>query len=89
MPHPVDEHVGRKLRLFRVNAGYSQSELGEAVGVRFQQVQKYESGLNRVSASRLWDFARVLEVPIYSFFEGIDGGLHAPGVQRSQFESSI
>lgn len=73
MPHPVDEHVGHRLRFYRVNAGLTQSELGQAVGIRFQQIQKYESGSNRISASRLWDLSRILGVPIYRFFDGIDG----------------
>jgi len=69
--HPVDDHVGRRIRQRRWMLAMSQKELGSAVGVKFQQVQKYETGSNRVSASRLWDIAVVLKVPITFFFEGI------------------
>ncbi len=68
-PSPVDVHVGSRLRLRRKLLGMTQTDLGDAIGVRFQQVQKYESGKNRVSASRLCDLARVLHVPIDFFFE--------------------
>jgi transcriptional regulator with XRE-family HTH domain len=53
--------------------GMTQQQLGEKVGIKFQQIQKYETGMNRISASRLWDIAKVLDVPINYFFEGIDG----------------
>lgn len=69
MQHPVDLHVGQRIRLRRREAGITQQQLGEAVGIKFQQVQKYETGANRVSASRLWDIARALHVPVYYFFE--------------------
>lgn len=68
----IDTMVGRKMRLRRMALGLNQSELGAAIGVRFQQVQKYESGANRVSASRLWSVARALDVPVSYFFEGAD-----------------
>lgn len=71
MPHPVDIEVGRRLRVFRHNKGMTQAELADKVGIRFQQIQKYETGANRVSASRLCDIAKVLEVPVASFFDGI------------------
>ncbi|MCE8535695.1 helix-turn-helix domain-containing protein [Ruegeria pomeroyi] len=67
----VDTVVGRRIRARRSALGLSQAELGRAIGVRFQQVQKYESGANRVSASRLWAIAEVLDVHISHFFEGI------------------
>ncbi len=67
--HPVDMHVGTRLRLRRKMLGMSQDELGRAVGVTFQQVQKYERGTNRIGSSRLYDFARVLSVPVGFFFE--------------------
>jgi len=70
-PDPVDVHVGKRLRLRRTLMGYSQEQLAAAVGVTFQQIQKYERGSNRVSASRLYDIARVLNVPISFFFEDI------------------
>jgi transcriptional regulator with XRE-family HTH domain len=71
-PHPVDVHVGCILRQARLAAGMSQSALGEKAGVKFQQIQKYENGANRVSASRLWEMARTLETPIDLFFPRFD-----------------
>ncbi len=71
-PHPVDVHVGARLRLRRKMMGLSQSALGTKVGVTFQQVQKYENGTNRISAGRLHDFANILDVPISFFFDGYD-----------------
>jgi transcriptional regulator with XRE-family HTH domain len=68
-PHPVDVHVGQRLRLRRKLSGLSQTELGEKIGVTFQQLQKYESGANRISASRLFDLSRVLDVPVSYFFD--------------------
>lgn len=70
MPHPVDVHVGKRLRLRRTILGMSQESLGDSIGVTFQQVQKYERGINRMGASRLYDFSRVLQVPVSFFFEG-------------------
>ncbi|MDQ8028997.1 MAG: helix-turn-helix transcriptional regulator [Brevundimonas sp.] len=71
-PHPVDQHVGRRIQAQRVAAGYSQSELGQALGLTFQQVQKYERGVNRVSASKLWEIAAFLKVEIGYFFQEMD-----------------
>jgi transcriptional regulator with XRE-family HTH domain len=68
-PNPIDMHVGARLRLRRTLLGLSQEKLGEAIGLTFQQVQKYERGANRIGASRLFDIARVLDVPIGYFFE--------------------
>jgi transcriptional regulator with XRE-family HTH domain len=68
-PHPVDVHVGRRLRSRRTILGMSQEELGEAVGVTFQQIQKYERGLNRIGSSRLYEFACILGVGVSYFFE--------------------
>jgi len=73
MKHPVDVHVGKRVRHRRWMVGMTQQQLGEAVGIKFQQIQKYETGMNRVSASRLWDIANVMEVPISFFFEGLEG----------------
>lgn len=67
----VDVHVGRRLRLARKVKDMSQPKLAEAVGVTFQQVQKYEGGRNRIAASRLWALSRVLDVPVGYFFEGL------------------
>ena len=71
--HKTDIHIGRRLRERRVSLGMSQSELAEKLGVSFQQVQKYESGANRISGSRLWDICTVLGIPVGYFFEGLDG----------------
>ena len=70
-PRPIDVHVGSRIRFRRSLLGMSQKRLGEALGLTFQQVQKYESGVNRVSASRLFDLSRVLEVPIGFFFDDV------------------
>jgi len=72
MPHIVDIHVGKKIRQRRWLIGMTQQTLGETVGIKFQQIQKYETGANRVSASRLWDIAKALGLPVASFFEGIE-----------------
>ena len=74
-PSPVDIHVGSKVRLRRTLLGLSQERLGDALGLSFQQVQKYERGLNRIGASRLFDISRMLEAPISYFFEDIPEGL--------------
>lgn len=71
-PHPVDVHVGQRMRERRTLLGLSQSHLAERVGLTFQQIQKYERGTNRISASRLWQLSKVLGVPISWFFEDID-----------------
>ena len=72
MAHPVDVHVGKRIRHRRWLVGMTQQQLAEKVGIKFQQIQKYETGANRVSASRLWDIADALEVPVSFFFEGIE-----------------
>jgi transcriptional regulator with XRE-family HTH domain len=68
--HPVDRHVGQRVRIARLARGMSQSALAEAVGLTFQQIQKYEKGTNRISASRLFQFAQILGVDIPYFFQG-------------------
>ena len=73
MPHPVDEHVGARLRQLRKSIKLSQSALAERLGLTFQQVQKYERGTNRVSASKLHEAALVLNVSVSDFFEGLPG----------------
>jgi transcriptional regulator with XRE-family HTH domain len=78
-PHPVDVHVGQRLRLRRKLAGLSQTELGEKIGVTFQQLQKYESGANRISASRLFDLSRVLDVPVSYFFDEMTENVSGAG----------
>ncbi|WP_089898991.1 helix-turn-helix domain-containing protein [Loktanella fryxellensis] len=78
MPHPVDLHVGQRIRQRRWVTGITQQQLADAVGIKFQQIQKYETGANRVSASRLWDVAQALGVPVGFFFEGLDGAGSSP-----------
>ncbi|SLN34450.1 transcriptional repressor DicA [Roseovarius litorisediminis] len=74
MPHPVDVHVGKRIRHRRWLVGMTQQQLAESVGIKFQQIQKYETGANRVSASRLWDIADSLGVEVSFFFEGLESG---------------
>jgi transcriptional regulator with XRE-family HTH domain len=74
-PSPIDVHVGSRIRLRRTLLGMSQERLGEALGLTFQQVQKYERGVNRVGASRLFDLSRVLDVPISFFFDDMPESL--------------
>ncbi len=71
-PNPIDVHVGSRIRLRRTLLGLSQEKLAALLGLTFQQVQKYERGMNRVGASRLWDIGKVLEVPIGFFYEDMD-----------------
>lgn len=68
-PHPVDVHVGARLRLRRTILGMSQTKLGTALGLTFQQVQKYERGQNRMGASRLYECAKILDMPVSFFFD--------------------
>lgn len=70
--HPVDIHIGQRLRERRMLLGLSQERLGELLGLTFQQVQKYERGANRVSGSRLWEVARALDCPVSFFFDQLD-----------------
>ncbi|MDG3440321.1 MULTISPECIES: helix-turn-helix domain-containing protein [Nitrospirillum] len=72
-PNPIDVHVGSRVRLRRTLLGMSQEKLGEAIGLTFQQVQKYERGANRIGASRLFDLSRVLDVPVSFFFDDMAG----------------
>src|SRR5271154_7637768 len=72
-PDPVDVHVGKRLRQARLLAGLSQEELGDGIGVSFQAVQKYEQGENRLSASRLFRAAKLLDRPVSFFFDELDG----------------
>ncbi|HHS93809.1 MAG TPA: XRE family transcriptional regulator, partial [Rhodobacterales bacterium] len=73
--HPVDVHVGKRIRHRRWMVGMTQQQLAERVGIKFQQIQKYETGMNRVSASRLWDISEALSVPVDFFFEGLEGSV--------------
>src|ERR1700728_630098 len=84
-PSPIDVHVGSRIRLRRTLLGMSQERLGEALGLTFQQVQKYERGVNRVGASRLFDLSRVLDVPISFFFDDMPDSLaNTYGAQSSR-----
>ena len=78
-PSPIDSHVGSRVRMRRIMLGMSQEKLGEALGLTFQQVQKYERDVNRIGASRLFDLARVLDVPISFFFDDMPDSLGGNG----------
>lgn len=73
-PNPIDKHIGARIRMRRMMLGISQEKLGEALGLTFQQVQKYEKGANRVGGSRMQQIATVLQVPVGWFYEGAPGG---------------
>lgn len=79
-PNPIDVHVGKRLRLRRTLLGMSQERLGELLGLTFQQVQKYERGVNRIGSSRLYALGQILDVPVSFFFDDMAGaGYRAPG----------
>ncbi len=87
-PHPIDVNVGQKLRIRRSLAGVSQDQLGKAVGLTFQQIQKYERGANRISCSRLWEFSQLLDVKMSWFFN--NEGTHAnPFVALAEEQESF
>ncbi len=71
-PHPIEVHVGSRVRLRRILLGMSQTHLGEKLEITYQQIQKYERGFNRVSASRLYQISRILGVPVSFFFDDLD-----------------
>ncbi len=77
-PNPIDKHVGSRVRMRRVLIGMSQERLGDALGLTFQQVQKYEKGTNRIGASRLQQISRILGMPVEFFFEGSPSGDREP-----------
>src|SRR5205085_8334336 len=81
VPNPVDKHVGSRVRMRRMMLTMSQDEVGDALGLTFQQVQKYERGTNRISASRLQQSAHILQVPVTFFFEGAPSVPGAPRVK--------
>lgn len=81
--NPVDAHVGSRVRLRRMLVGLSQEKLGDRMGLTFQQIQKYEKGVNRIGASRLYQLSQILEVPVQFFFEG------APATNGSSSSSSF
>jgi transcriptional regulator with XRE-family HTH domain len=78
-PNPIDVHVGSRVRLRRNMLGLSQEKLGEAIGLTFQQVQKYERGANRIGASRLLELSRILDVPVQFFYDDQDP-VRAPAI---------
>ena len=73
MPHPVDSYVGKRVRFRRWQLGLTQQQLADKIGVKYQQIQKYETGANRLSASRLWEVATALDTPVSYFFEDASG----------------
>ena len=91
-PNPVDIHVGARLRLRRTLRGMSQEKLGDAVGLTFQQIQKYERGANRIGASRVYEFSGILEVPVSFFFDDMPDelkthdGRFAAGLRRDDHD---
>ena len=90
-PNPVDIHVGSRLRLRRMLVGLSQEKLGDRMGLTFQQIQKYEKGVNRIGASRLFKLSQVLDVPVQFFFEGMPSadGKSAAGMAESDSEAFL
>ncbi len=83
-PNPIDIHVGARVRLRRNLFGLSQTDLGKMLGITFQQIQKYERGVNRISASRLFNLSRVLDVPISFFFEDLSPAAAGAGKRRAR-----
>jgi transcriptional regulator with XRE-family HTH domain len=79
VPNPIDKHVGSRVRMRRMMLSMSQEKLGDALGLTFQQVQKYEKGTNRIGASRLQHISQILQVPVTFFFEGAPGQTKADG----------
>jgi len=91
-PNPIDVHVGNRVRLQRMLIGISQEKLGERLGLTFQQVQKYEKGINRIGASRLFELSRVLGVPVQFFYEdapAIGSQQSAPGFAERSSDSHV
>ena len=90
-PNPVDQHVGSRVRLRRMLLGMSQERLGQSIGITFQQVQKYEKGVNRIGASRLFQISEILDVPVQFFFEEAPhvDGRRAPGMAEANSETFI
>ncbi len=89
MKHRVDVHVGKRVRHRRWMVGMTQQQLAGKVGIKFQQIQKYETGMNRISASRLWDIAEALSVPVNFFFEGIEENADSADIEKSGIPSDI
>ena len=89
MKHPVDVHVGKRVRHRRWMVGMTQQQLAGKVGIKFQQIQKYETGMNRISASRLWDIAEALDVPVSFFFEGYDDAASTGAPEKDGIPADI
>ncbi len=87
--NPVDIHVGGRVRIRRKFLGLSQTDLADSLGLTFQQVQKYERGTNRISASKLFEISRTLKVPVAYFFDGYSGSNADEGFSESQAEQSV
>jgi transcriptional regulator with XRE-family HTH domain len=87
---PIDVHVGKQLRVRRSLLGLSQEKLADSIGLTFQQIQKYERGINRISAGRLYKFSKILAVPVEFFYTGLDVKLpptgHAPELNKDTLE---
>ena len=83
-PDPIDVHVGLRVRMYRTLRGLSQEKLARRLGLTFQQVQKYERGLNRISASRLWELSRILDTPIQKFYEDVDESAPKPDPKKDE-----
>jgi transcriptional regulator with XRE-family HTH domain len=88
LPNPIDVHVGSRVRMRRMLISMSQEKLGDSLGLTFQQVQKYEKGANRIGASRLFNIARVLGVPIEFFYEGLSFENDGNGVDQAEVDQS-
>jgi transcriptional regulator with XRE-family HTH domain len=90
-PNPIDVHVGNRVRMRRMLIGMSQEKLGEKLGLTFQQIQKYEKGTNRISASRLYQISQILGVPVQFFFEDLpqQSGGEGEGLQEAGEEGTI
>lgn len=80
MSHPVDVHVGQRLKQLRILRGMTQTDVADGLNISFQQVQKYELGRNRISASKLFELSHILKVPPSYFFDGLESGATSPQV---------
>jgi transcriptional regulator with XRE-family HTH domain len=89
MPHPTDTHVGQRLKDRRLAMGIKQSDVAKALGISFQQIQKYERGINRISASKLHEIALLLKVPTSHFFDGLDTSGPDPLALTSEEEARL
>lgn len=87
--HPIDAYVGKRLRFRRKMQSMSQTKLGDAVGLTFQQIQKYERGANRIGASRLFEFSQILEVPVSYFFDDMPDEIKETGGARQALDENI